>query len=242
MIRIQSLVSARKNSKYLAKFVFDYMQKTAHPDGSTPLAISIHYQDQWNASLLEFLETKRDMFVMYDSDNLGRYGLHKYFARLYSNLPSAEWYVYFCEDHNIVVNNWDSLIRAYIQDRSLNPELPYCIVPKFDNAGAMNHILSAGFLKSMEKPFGGTGWVDSYINEVNKHLPKENVIKIDDELFHDFTHDQPNMLDDIHTKVEVGQKTANKLTFNLNQGYFEEMARRDANKINNVIGRAEWSL
>lgn len=218
MSKISVLIAARKNSKFLAKFLFGFMERT-YSTGDIEVLVMLNQHDTWNKELVEHFSRfgdwaagRRYIKFYYENKGLGRAGLHIYFNDLLKH-ATGDWIVYFCEDHFIIMNGWDKYLRsvtnghletklAHVQrtkDGKLDPKLPWVLVPKFDNVGAMNHIVSRGFVDAMGGVLGRHGWIDSYINDVTniawgKH-PKY-LIRLDDDMFHDFTHDHPNPMSD----------------------------------------------
>lgn len=212
--QISVLVSARKNSKYLAKFLFGYMQNTSDLN-NIELLVMLNANDTWNLELMEyFLDSGHNIRFFTEDLGLGRGGLHEYFNIL-AKSSSGHWIVYFCEDHFISMPGWDSYVRNTIFDKKLDPRDIWCLIPKFDNVGAMNQIISRGYYNAMGETLGRHGNIDSYINDVNlgafgidpdRKSDDNRVVRFDDEMFHDFTHDKPNPLDDINTKTELSDE------------------------------------
>lgn len=219
-MKLSVLVSARKNSKYLAKFLFSYFENTTNLDIQTEILVMINKEDTWNNELVKYFSNKVKFYK--EDYGYGRDGLHVYFNDLLDH-STGDWIIYFCEDHYINLRGWDSYIAQVINGGSralggddegmiLDHNKPYILVPKFDNAGSMNHIVSRGYINAMEGKIGRHGWIDSYINDViherfgmqairPNNKPGDIVIKFDDEMFHDFTHDHPNPMSDEHLKV-----------------------------------------
>lgn len=225
MSKISVLVSARKNSKYLNKFLTGYSLRTSNGSDIECL-VMLNDGDTWNNDLVEYYQTTMDRIgiprdqqplrFFRENMGLGRGGLHKYFNELLKH-ATGDWIIYFCEDHYIVMENWDEYIRSIVSGRyvmgdsqgkefPLDPAEPWVIVPKFDNCGAMNHVLSRGFVSVMDNKLGRHGWIDSYINDLCAaawgRYPKR-VIRTDLEMFHDFTHDKPNPMDDSHLQSVI---------------------------------------
>lgn len=211
--KLSILISARKDSKYLAKFLFGLFQNT-DDFSSVEVLVMLNEGDTWNAELVNYFRADdhkdQNYYVKFFRENygLGRHGLHIYFNDLLK-YATGEWIIYFCEDHFIHRGGWDTYLRRFIagaageanrSDRKfpLDPSEPWVIVPKFDNAGAMNHIVSRGFVEALGGVLGNHGWIDSYINDLTFRAwgdhPKR-VLRMDLELFHDFTHDHPNPMD-----------------------------------------------
>lgn len=255
--KISVLVSARKNSKYLSKFLFGYFENT-HDQINTEILVMMNEHDTWNKDLVGYFTDQEDIQFLYEDYNYGRDGLHVYFNDLLKH-ADGDWIIYFCEDHYINTKFWDSYVRQVINggsrsmkgetsksDKSLDPKYPYCLVPKFDNAGAMNHILSRGYIETLNGVLGRHGWIDSYINDVNalafgiqserpNNKPGDTIIKFDDEMFHDFTHDDPNPMSDAHLQSIKGKiKLPDYKDSNV-----KDMIKRDAERLRGVCSELQ---
>jgi hypothetical protein len=232
--KISVLVAARKDSKYLAKFLFGYFERTDDTT-NTEILVMLNKHDTWNAELVKQFDGRVRFF--YEDYRLGRSGLHIYFNDLLKH-ATGDWIVYFCEDHFIIYDGWDNRIRSEVIKRNADPHKAYVIVPVFDNAGAMNHIVSRGFVDTLGG-LGKHGWIDSYINGVMhrlfKDLPNERLIKnIDDPLFHDFTHDHPNPMDAGANQSPVNEDGKKLPKFDTDE--VRELVQQDADKLKNAIG------
>lgn len=219
--KITVLIAARKNSKYLAKFLHGLYANTSNEDG-LDVHVMLNKHDTWNLDLVKYYEYFADVAVKfyYEDYGLGRAGLHVYFNELYKH-SWGKWIVYFCEDHYIVAQDWDLRLREVIAGTALaepSPNQPptlqhkqgqldpvkiWAIIPKFDNAGAMNHVLSRGFIEHMGGKLAQHGNLDSYINDVIKWLPRDRRIAVDTPWFHDFTHDVPSPMSDAHLQSVI---------------------------------------
>src|SRR5687768_8342172 len=127
MNRISVLVSARKNSKYLAKFIQGYQIRTSR-ESDIELLVMLNDEDTWNDELVnyyndfqdalnELVELKPYPMRFYREDlKLGRGGLHRYYNDLLGR-ATGDWFVYFCEDHFITMPNWDEHIRDHINGK-----------------------------------------------------------------------------------------------------------------------------
>lgn len=217
MITISAIVSARRNSKYLAKFLFGYFARTSNRH-DTQIAVMLNEHDSWNNELQDFFGGIFGVRFEHENLQLGRAGLHQYFNQLLMS-TQGDWIVYFCEDHFITMQDWDEQIRKMVQGKlpdgdcagkqfPLDPAEPWVLVPKFDNCGAMNHIVSRGFVRALGHKIAQHGWLDSYINDLMAEFP-ERVLRFDDEMFHDFTHDEPSPMSDAHVQSVSSVKGKN---------------------------------
>lgn len=208
--KISVLVAARKNSKYLAKFLIGYFEHTARTE-NIEILVMLNEHDTWNDDLVSYYGG----FVQFYREDLGlgRAGLDQYFNMLLEH-ATGDWIIYFCEDHYIIRQNWDIVVRQMIAGEltnatdfgdakkhdmgKLDPSQVWVLVPSFDNAGPMNHIVSRGYLNAVGGVLARHGNLDSYINAITLRLQRDHIIRFDtaDALFHDFTHDHPNPMSD----------------------------------------------
>lgn len=233
---ISVLISSRKNSKYLAKFLAGALENTEDLD-NTEFLVMMNAHDTWNREIIEaFKQTGLRLKVYTEDLRLGRAGLHEYFNRLYK-YSTGQWVIYFCEDHFIGYRGWDNYLRQFIYERKLEPAWPWIIVPKFDNAGSMNHMLSRGFCEDIGGRLGGHGWIDSYINDMAFYMGEKRYLKPDEALFHDFTHDKPSPMDDAHLQSLISEE--GKQLPKYNSGPYKDAVRKDAQSIIDALGGRE---
>lgn len=238
------LVSARKNSKYLAKFITNYLDRTSDLN-SAELLIMVNEHDTWNEELIAYFQGEHNIRFFTEDLQLGRGGLHTYFNKLLKH-AGGEWVIYFCEDHSITMHGWDTYVRSKIYEWECDPKDVWCLIPKFENVGAMNQILSRGYINALGGRLGRHGNIDSYINDVNLHAfgtmatrpnakPDDRVKRFDDEMFYDFTHDQPSQLDDSRTKTELSQEAL--LLPEYDSPMVERWVEQDAERIRGALIR-----
>lgn len=228
---ISVLVSSRMDSKYLAKFLMGLYSHTEDPT-QIDLHVMLNSNDRWNKDLVESLP---GLFgrTTYHRENygLGRYGLHKYFNQMVPDCR-GDWIIYFCDDHFFIDRViWDRELYKVVD--GLDPEVPWCIVPKFDNAGAMNHVLSRGYVRALDNSLAKHGNLDSYINDVNAKIPQSQIILVDDEWFNDFTHDVPTPMDE-RSNTPALSHDAYAFAEQANKDYADNV-RTDADKINEAL-------
>lgn len=207
--KISILVAARPNSKYLAKFLIGFFNNT-YDFANIEVLVMMNKHDTWNQDLVEYYMGTVQFY--YEDYNLGRAGLHIYFNDLLKH-ATGDWIIYFCEDHYIIMPNWDNYLRKMIDGTltvktevgevkrhnhgKLNPLDVWCIVPSFDNAGPMNHVLSRGYVNAVHDVISQHGNLDSYINAVSGRI-RQALLQFDTDpaMFHDFTHDHPSPFSD----------------------------------------------
>lgn len=237
--KISVLIAARTDSKYLAKFMMALMCRTAD-FSNVEVLIMLNKNDKWNRDLQAFfmafgLASKGTIQFFEEDYKLGRYGLDKYFNDL-AERAVGDWLIYFCEDHYIEANGWDDAIRDFAADRELDPKKANIIIPKFDNVGAMNHVISRGLYNALGY-MGRHAWIDSYWNDVGHLINREGLVhRMDDELFHDFTHDQPAHIIEGQTNSEVSQEI--KETYpKPTSAEYHKIVGEDSKKIRDMIDR-----
>lgn len=254
--KISVLIAARKNSKYLAKFLHGLYMNTQRRD-LIEVLVMLNAEDDWNNELVRFYEDHTDLDIRFMRENYGygRAGLHYYLNDLYRE-SSGDWIVYFCEDHFINYMGWDMAVRKIIEGVTtvkteigqikkhdlgrLHPRKIWCIVPKFDNAGAMNQILSRAYCEAIGDKVGGHGWIDSYINDVNRNVFgdfSDRVIRMDDAIFHDFTHDKPSPMSDAHLQSVTSPEGKRLPTYG--STVYKHAVAMDSNKLNIAVAEGK---
>ena len=193
--KISVLIASRKNSKFLAKFIHALMSNTSRLEDIEVLCM-YSAQDTWNK---ELIGNFGGLFQFYPEDKkLGRSGLHVYFNELLKH-ATGDWVIYFCDDHCIISQGWDLYLLNFAADRKLDPQKIYSIIPAWDNAGAMNQMLSRGYINALGN-IGRFGNIDSYNNFVAMAI-QGRIAQATKPIFHDFTHD-PSVMTPEHNIVE----------------------------------------
>lgn len=245
--KISILVAARKNSKYLAKFLIGYFERTGQTD-NVEILVMLNEGDTWNEDLTSYFSG----FVKFYREDLGlgRAGLHTYFNTLLEH-ATGDWIIYFCEDHYIIRQDWDIVVRQMIAGElrnhtdygdakkhemgRLDPNGVWLLVPSFDNAGPMNHIVSRGYVNALGGVLARHGNLDSYINALALRIGRDHVIRFDtaDALFHDFTHDDPNPMSDAAMQSVISE--AGKALPAYNSPQMEAWIDQDVTKLREAL-------
>lgn len=237
------LIAARKNSKYLAKFLFGLYENTSNIDDCQVL-VMLNKHDTWNKELVEYFSWAEDIEFFYEDLGLGRTGLHLYFNTLLKH-AIGDWVVYWCEDHQIILPGWDKVVIEKIDRLKLDPNQVWCLIPKFDNVGAMNQILSRGYIKAMGGILSRHGNLDSYINDVNEQAFGEvtnrrtnyklgdRILRFDEEMAHDFSHDIPSPMHDSYLQSVPGRKAIKMPKYN--DPIIQRFIKKDAGKIRKAL-------
>ena len=160
---ISLLVTARSDSKYLAKFITSFMVNTTNFD-NVELLVFIDPEDTWNKELFECFKDK--IRIIPDNTGIGRGGSHIFYNEV-AKEAKGDWLWYLCDDHQLF-KGYDEYIVKYIDDHHLNSSKVNIIAPMCSNSGRISHILSRKTYETIG--FGQHGNVDSYINEMCEYL------------------------------------------------------------------------
>ena len=182
---ISVLIASRKNSKFLAKLLFSLLNYST--SDSIEVLCMYSAEDTWNKELIQFFSVYEDFSFYPESYGFGRAGLHLYFNELATH-ARGHWLIYFCDDHAVIYDGWDSYLLQSIEEKNVDYKKIYTISPRFDNTGAVNHVISRGYYDHMGS-LGQYGNIDSYLNFVGEALPEDRHFYTDRALFHDFTVD-----------------------------------------------------
>src|SRR5258705_12200365 len=151
---ISLLLTARQDSKFLAKFIMTYITNTKSFK-NVELIVFIPPTDTWNKELFEYFPMIRRID---DNTGIGRGGSNIFYSEA-AKFARGEWLWYLCDDHNLF--EWyDEYITNYIKDNNIDPNKVNVIAPMCDNSGRISHILSRKTYETIG--FGQHGNVDSY--------------------------------------------------------------------------------
>lgn len=160
---ISLLLTARENSKYLAKFIATFLVNT-HDFNNVELLIFLPSTDTWNKEIIELAGDK--VKVIPDHTGLGRGASHIFYNEI-AKEAKGEWLWYLCDDHYLL-DGYDKYISDYIKDLNIDPTKVNVIAPACSNSGRVSHILSRKTFELVG--FGQHGNVDSYINEMLEYV------------------------------------------------------------------------
>ena len=198
-MKLSVLVASRKNSKFLAKFLFNFLEKTQLPPEEIEIFVMVSKQDDWNQELIKFVTRFCPIKFCFEDKKLGRSGLHLYYNEMLTE-TTGDWVIYFCDDHYIVRQGWDEYLMNFVDSCKLDPKRIYQVVPTWDNSGSMNQMLSRGYIDTLGN-IGRYGNIDSYNNHVGAQMFKPRVIAAPEPIFHDFTGD-PEIMTEKHHEIE----------------------------------------
>lgn len=162
------LVASRKDSPFLERFLRSYEKNTTDPDNAE-LLLMYNVGETKNLAVIKEFQDKGLLKSFTEDWGLGRSGLHKYFNLLLT-AATGEWVWYLCEDHDFI-RPWDSYINEFLEKKKVNPATEIdpqkvnCLVPLYNNIGAVSHILSRGWLNVTGR-LAGHGNLDSWIGTI----------------------------------------------------------------------------
>lgn len=185
-MKISVLTLARKRSRFLSHFIFNFLNTTADYK-NTELLVMASANDDWNEDLFKFFATrpKYPIKFFFEDRKLGKYGRHLFFNEL-AQSASGDWLLHTCDDQIFIHQGWDNYIRSMIRTKGITPDKAHMIIPSFDNTGDVDQMVSRGFVNILGR-IGGYGNIDSWLNEVREVMPADRVHKTPDNLMRDLT-------------------------------------------------------
>ena len=170
-IVISMLCPVRPESKFFAHFIAGFLNKTKN-FYDTELLVMPAKQNEWNQDLIEYLQRKEPSIKFIDEpeSELGQRGHHIYINELAKH-AKGDWILNFCEDMHILLRDWDEVLREWIREKQLDPDKCYMIIPRFEASGAVEHILSRGWLDIVGTVFNFPNG-DSWLNTVSDLTPE----------------------------------------------------------------------
>lgn len=203
-MKISVIAASRKNSKWLAQFIFGYFTHT-HDLANTELLVMHSAHDTWNQDLIQFF-SDRVTFVP-ENYHLGRKGHHVYLNEL-AKLATGDWIIELCEDMAFITPEWDRILREKI---ICPPSTIAMLRPRFKpHDGAMAHLVSRGYLEAAGNL--AESWsVDSWINKVFEKACPGRATEIKEVYFYDYTHDPRNYFDASEMNVEIDAARADQM-------------------------------
>lgn len=165
------LCPVRPESKFFAHFVAGYLNKTKNFT-DTELLIMAAPRNEWNQDLIEYLQRKEPSIRFIPEPEQapgGQKGHHIYINELAKH-AKGNWILNFCEDMHILLRDWDEVLREWIREKQLDPDKCWMIIPRFETRGAVEHLLSRGWLDITGMVFGYPNG-DSWLNTVTDLAP-----------------------------------------------------------------------
>lgn len=189
--KISLLLTCRKDSKFLAKFIMAYMINTTNFN-NVELLVLTPPGGTWNKEILEYFSLNVKVFD--DNTGLGRGGSHVFYNML-AEKATGGWLWYLCDDHYLYPR-YDEYIKNFIGQAGLLDTEVNVIAPRVDNSGRISHIISRKVYDTIG--FGPQGNVDSCLNDTIEHLEvfigkerHDQILHLPQEpLLHDFSLDK----------------------------------------------------
>lgn len=175
---------ARRRSRFLSHFIFNFLNTTADLD-NTELLVMASEDDDWNADLFKFFANHPSIKFFFENEKLGKYGRHIFFNRL-AKEATGEWLLHTCDDQIFILDGWDNYVRKYIKDNHIDSNKINFLIPRFDNTGFVDHFLSRGYLEQAGW-IGGFGNIDSWINNVREGLSTDRTHLMEEKMMRDLT-------------------------------------------------------
>lgn len=188
MSKIAVLTLARRRSRFLSHFLFNYCTMTKDFE-NTKLFVMANAEDDYNKDIFTFFKLHPEYGVkfLFENSGLGVYGRHLYFNEL-ASATDSDWLLHTCDDQMFIYENWDGFIRDYIISKNIDAAKVNVIIPKFSNMGAVDHMVSRGYINALGR-LGGYGNIDSWINRLLAKLPQNRVFYPSRSIMYDFTPD-----------------------------------------------------
>lgn len=193
IIKISVLSLARRRSRFLSHFLFNYCTMTKDLE-NTNLFVMANAKDDYNKDVFKFFEVHSEYNIkfLFEDSGLGVYGRHIFFNDLVKN-TDGDWIFHTCDDQMFIYEAWDNYLRDYIINKNIDSSKINIIVPAFENAGTVDHIVSRSYINILGK-LGGFGNIDSFINRILEAIPQNRIFHPLQKLMYDFTVDS-----EIHT-------------------------------------------
>ncbi len=179
--KISVLLLARKRSRFLSHFLFNYFSTTANVT-NTELLVMATEGDEWNKDLFKFFEQFPVRFF-FENRKLGKNGRHILFNELLK-IASGDWILTVSDDHIFTIPDWDESIRTFVESQGIDHDQVFVLLPRHNNAGEISHILSRRWVDTVGR-IAECGAVDSWINEVCIGLPPARIRRTFDVLMSD---------------------------------------------------------
>ena len=204
------LAPIRPESKFFAHLIMAFLNKTKD-FYNTELLLMPAKRNKWNEDLVSYISRKEPSIRFIDEpvEEKGQRGHHIYMNELAKH-AKGDWIMNFCDDMDILLRDWDEVIREFIRSKELDPEQCFMIIPTFEVAGAVEHILSRGWLETVGCNFNypnGDSWLNTVVEKTPEIFKKTRVLSLPTTMFEDYSHkEQYFHLFESTTKGETKEK------------------------------------
>jgi hypothetical protein len=190
-IKISMLVPARPESKFLNHLVMAFLNKTKNFE-DTELLVMPARRNDWNRDMMDYISRKEPSIKFIEEpEELGQRGHHVYMNELVKH-AGGDWIVNFCDDMDILMRDWDEAVRDFIRHRQFDPDKCWMLIPRFLISGAVEHILSRGWIDITGHDFmypNGDSWLNGVMDSTPEEFRKERRIEMINVMFEDYSHD-----------------------------------------------------
>lgn len=183
-MKISVLTLARKRSRFLSHFLFNFLNKTSNHE-NTELLIMASANDDWNHDLFEYFKKYPNIHFFFEDSKYGKKGRHLFFNELVKH-SKGDWILHTCDDQTFITQNWDNIIRNFIVSNKIDSNKPNIVIPTFDNTGSVDHFVSRGYLNILNR-LGDHCNIDSWINDLGDRLPRSMIHNCYIPIMHDHT-------------------------------------------------------
>lgn len=185
------LVPSRPNSKLLAHLIMAFLNKTKDLV-NTELLVMPAKRNEWNQDLVEYIGKKEPSirFIPEPENELGQRGHHVYINELAKH-AKGDWVFNFCDDMDILTRDWDEYVREFIRNKGLDHNKCYVLVPRFKQAGAVEHILSRTWIETVGCVFNfpnGDSWLNTVTDTTPEIFRLSRRLEIHNVMFEDFSN------------------------------------------------------
>lgn len=191
--------------------------------------------DTWNIDLFEWAGQHPAITIVKENMEMGQKGHHQYLNELFKWSHGC-WILNFCDDMYIKAKGWDDRIRDFIREKELYPNKCYMLIPRFEIDGAVEHILSRGWIDTVGfiSAYQNT---DSWLNTVSDTMPEvyssERRLNIPGILFEDYSNNvSMNALMELHDRPD-NKKTI--IVADFKDDIIQQSIKEAANKVVGAI-------
>jgi hypothetical protein len=190
-IKISMLAPARPESKFLTHLVLAFLNKTKNFD-DTELLIMPAKRNKWNDDMMQYISRHEPSVKFIDEpEELGQRGHHVYMNELLKH-AKGDWISNFCDDMDILLRDWDEVLRDFIRSKQLDPDKCWMLIPRFIVSGAVEHVLSRGWVDITGHNFmypNGDSWLNGVMDATPEEFRQNRRLEIPNVMFEDFSHE-----------------------------------------------------
>jgi hypothetical protein len=227
---ISLLITSRKNDKFIGKLAMSILTKTHNMDNIEVLLMASQ-QDEWNKDLFGYLQLHHNFKIFTEDYGYGHWGLYQYFNEL-AKEASGDYLWYLCSDHDIVCENYDTILLNYFKEKNISPDEVWAVTPGFKDCGPVSHIITRKFYEITGR-IAQSNKVDSWYNDLIYRIPENRrPVMSGVQIMTDYT---PKFNDILSPDDMIGEMSKpGKMLENGSKEYWQAI-EKDAQKLNNAI-------